>query len=43
MTVTCAAGPAQQQAGQTHPSSKKCKKGFKKVKGKCKKKKRKRK
>jgi hypothetical protein len=45
MTVTCPATSAQpQQVAPTPPAaSKKCKKGFKKVKGKCKKKKRKRK
>jgi hypothetical protein len=45
MTVTCPAASMQpQQVAPTPPAaSKKCKKGFKKVKGKCKKKKRKRK
>jgi VCBS repeat-containing protein len=39
MTVICAASQSQVQEQQKLPSSKKCKKGFKKVKGKCKKKK----
>jgi hypothetical protein len=49
MTVTCAAEPppatttTPQQLVPTPPATKKCKKGFKKVRGKCKKKKRKRK
>jgi Bacterial Ig domain/Bacterial cadherin-like domain len=44
MSVTCPATSATpQQVAPTSPATTKCKKGFKKVKGKCKKKKRKRK
>jgi hypothetical protein len=44
VTVTCpAAGVDAGSAIKPHPSAKKCKKGFKKVKGKCKKKRKRRK